>query len=393
MAKDIKMGIDIGSSKIMVVLGYFTEYNKWKIIDLERIPSKGVLRGEVTDVQSVVRCIKQALKRIQGRGNAIPKVANICIGGQHTKNTKRSSYSKFDVNTIFTDSHYEDLKGRSDSVVKDKEEENFLVLPMGLRIDRGSYIKDGRGKEGKIFGATFNVVYGKAFSLNRLKESIFGCGLKVNEIQLKPVAIANSVLTHEEKREGVALVDIGAGTTSIIIYENDILRHVAIIPFGGNTVTTDIVKRFKLSPVDAEIIKCKSGSAYASVSSDEIEMYTGRAEIINYNTKELSTVIQCRMEEIVDSIIFQIQTSEFKNKLKSGIVLTGGTSSVRDFKELVNKKSGMKTRLGYVNNDIVEGDSIDDLSYTTAIGAMICADSKKVSKTEGLKKIFTGIFK
>lgn len=387
------MGIDIGSSKILIALGYYTEDNKWKIVDFARVPSRGVRRGEVTDVQTVVRCVKEAINILKDRGNLIPKSANICIGGQHTKNNKRTSYSKFDSNTLFSESIYESLKLRSDSVVKDKEEENYLVIPMGVRIDRGDYVSDALNMEGKSFGATFNVVYGKASSLSDLKDVVIKCGIKVNEVQLKPVAISKVVLTHEEKRDGVALIDIGAGTTSLIIYENNILRHVAIIPFGGNTITTDIIKKFRFHAIDAEIIKCTLGSAYASRVVDKSEIYAGKEEILHFNSKELSTVIQCRIEEIIDSVLFQIQSSDFRNKLKAGIVLTGGTSSLNNIEELVSQKSGMKTRLGYVNNNLIQGTNIDDLSYTTAIGAIVGIEERKSSKTDNLKKILSGIFK
>lgn len=392
MANEIKLGIDIGSSKIIAVLGYLNENNKWVLVDYERIPSKGVLRGEIVDVDGVVRCLKEVLNNLRTRGNIIPKETNISIGGQNTKNCKHVDFIRRNANVAFSENILNELDYISSSPVKNTDEEDYLRLLRGIRIDREKMEKNPVGKEGKKFAAYYNTVLGLSSSINNIKTVLANCNLQLNELLLKPEAIANVVLTHLEKRNGVALIDIGAGTTSVIVYEGDMLQHVAIIPFGSHTITTDISKKFKLSIQEAELLKQQKGCAFAKYSNNEEILISLQEKMYNINIKELSTVIQFRVEEIIDSILYQIQKSECKDKLLSGYVLTGGGAKLLNIDKLLYAKDGKNVRLGYFDKDKIIGEKMNNLSFTTAIGVLARENENKRSSSK-LSKLWKNMFK
>ncbi|MGB5989610.1 MAG: cell division protein FtsA [Marinifilaceae bacterium] len=392
MAKDIKLGIDIGSSKIIAILGYYNEDYKWDLVDFERIQSKGVLRGEIVDVNSVVRCLKVVLNSLKARGHEIPKETNICVGGQYTKNYKHVDFIRRNVGTEYTKQILDEINEIAGSPVKNVNEEEYLKILRGICVDKDTMEKDPYDKVGKKFAAHYNTVFGLSSSLNNIKSVLISCDLQLNNLLLKPEAISEAVLLFNEKDEGVALIDIGAGTTSLIVYESGMLQQAAIIPFGGNTITSDISKRFKLSLHEAELLKRKHGNAFAKYAEDEIVSVVLDERQHSINIKELSSVIQSRVEELLDAALYQIQKSECKDKLEAGYVITGGCASLVNIDKLLYAKDSKPVRLGYFDKDKIIGDRMNNLSFTTAIGTLAREENTKRSSSK-LSKIWNSLFK
>jgi cell division protein FtsA len=395
MADDIKLGIDIGSSKIIAVLGYYNENNKWVLVDFERLPSKGILRGEIDGndgVEAATRCLKEVLNNLKLKGHKLPKSADISIGGQYTKNNKHVDYIRRTVNTTYNENILNELNNIASSPVKNPNEEDYLRLLRGIRIDRQDIEKNPVGKEGKKFAAYYNTVFGLSSSINNLRTVFANCNLELNEVLLKPEVIANIVLTQQEKRDGVALIDIGAGTTSVIVYAGKMLKHVAIIPFGAHTITSDIAKKFKLSLKEAEHVKIHKGNAFARYAVDEDALITLKENILNINEKELARVIQYRVEEIIDSVLYQVHKSECKDKLSAGYVISGGGAMLKNFDKLLSEKDGKEVRLGYFDKDKIVGEKMNNLSFTTAIG-VLARESGNRSSLKKFSKMFKSLFK
>lgn len=392
MAKDIKLGIDIGSSKIIAALGYYNEDYKWDLVDFERIQSKGVLRGEIVDVNSVVRCLKVVLNNLKARGHEIPKETNICVGGQYTKNFKHVDFVRKNIDVEYTKAILDEISEIAVSPVKSSSEEEYLRILRGIRVDKDPMEKDPYGKEGKKFAAHYNTVLGQSSSLNNIKNVLANCDLQLNKLLLKPEAISEAVLMYNEKDEGVCLIDIGAGTTSLIVYESGMIQHAAIIPFGGNTITSDISKRFNLSLHEAELLKRKHGNAFAKYAEDEIVSVVLDERQHSVNIKELSRVIQYRVEELLDAALYQVQKSDCKDKLDAGYVITGGCASLINIDKLLYAKDSKHVRFGYFDKDKIIGDGMNNLSFTTVIGTLAREENTKRSSSK-LSKIWNSLFK
>lgn len=388
MAKNRKLGLDIGSYKVMAVIGHYNDANKWVVEVCERSKSSGVLRGEIVDVDAAVRSLKNVLGKLKEKGYSIPKSANICIGGQHTKNVKCFGYVQRTENTVFTKKILQEIKLNANQPLKNPEETDYLELLMYIRRDRESNEKLPVGKEGKKFTAFYNKVYGQSSSIDNIKNVLQQCGIVMGELLLKPEAIAHIVLTNEEKRDGVALFDIGAGTTSMIVYKSDMIRFSAILPFGGNTITSDISKKYGISMRDAEFIKSKYGSCFAKYIEDESELIQVGDKMMSINLKELSKIIQYRTQEIIDSVLYQIQKSECKDTLYAGYVLTGGGAKSINLDKLLKAMDGKKVRLAGVNTNIVCGNEISNLSYTTAIASLSRVNNFSSNKKNSVMKNF-----
>jgi len=393
MAKNRRLGLDIGSYKVVAVIGHYNDANKWEIEACERSKSSGVLRGEIIDVDAAVRSLKEVLSKLKEKGFNIPKSANVCIGGQFTKNAKCFGYVQKTENTVFSQKVLQEIIPTVSQPLKVPEETDYLELLMYIRRDRESFEKFPVGKEGKKFTAFYNKVYGQASSLNKLQNVLQQCDIELGQVLLKPEAIAHSVLENEERRDGVALLDIGAGTTSVIVYEGDMLRYSAILPFGGNTITSDISKKFAISMRDAESIKSKYGSCFAKYVEDESELIQVGDKLLNLNMKELARVIQFRAQELIDSILYQVQKSECKDKLLSGFVLTGGGAQLEHFDKLLKAMDGKKVRLAAVKSNFVVGNEISNPSYTTAIASLTrVKESQNRGKKSSMKSFVTKLF-
>jgi cell division protein FtsA len=243
---------------------------------------------------------------------------------------------------------------------------------------------------GKRLEANFHIVIGQISSARNIEKCIHRVGLQVRQLVLEPLASSAAVLTEDEQEAGVALVDIGGGTTDVAVYYDDVIRHTAVIPFGGNVVTRDIKEGCAILQRQAESLKLQFGSALGDLAHDDkvvtIPGISGR-DPKEISFKSLAYIIQSRMEEIIDAVVYEIENSGYMDKLSAGIVLTGGGAMLKNLNQLVKFKTGLDVRIGYPNESLAADtpEEINQPMYSTSIGLLLKGSEIYEENKESLK--------
>jgi cell division protein FtsA len=374
---DIVVGLDIGTTKIVCMVGRRNEYGKIEILGMGKSESVGVTRGVVSNIDKTVDSIRTAVTEAEAQSGVDIRVVNVGIAGQHIKSLQhrgekiRHTYEE-EISQVDIDSLIDDMY----KLVTLPGEEIIHVLPQEYIVDNEQGIKDPIGMAGVRLEANFHIITGQVTAAKNIYKCVEKAGLKVAELILEPLASSEAVLSSEEKEAGIALVDVGGGTTDIAIFQDQIIRHTAVIPFGGNIVTEDIKEGCTIIKSQAELLKVKFGSALANENQENeivsIPGLRGRAPK-EISVKNLAHIIQARMEEIVENVYFEIKNSGFEKKLIGGIVITGGGSQLKHIPQLVEYMSGMDTRIGYPNEHLASGNAegITSPVYATGVGLVI----------------------
>ena len=390
----IAVGLDIGTTKIVAMIGRYNEYGKLEILGLGKSKSLGVHRGVVNNITQTIQSIRQAV--IDAETSSGMKITEVIVGiaGQHIRSLKHSDYiTRKDSDTVIDDQDIEDLCNQVHKLVMLPGEEIIHVLPQDFKVDGQSEITEPIGMYGGRLEANFHVVVGQVSSIRNIGRCIKSAGLSLSGITLEPLASSNAVLGMEEKEAGVALIDIGGGTTDLAIFKDGIIRHTAVIPFGGNVITEDIKEGCSIIEKQAELLKIKFGSAWPGENKDNeivsIPGLRGR-EPKEITLKNLSKIIHARVIEIIEQVYLEIKNyghEDQKTKLIAGIVLTGGGSQLKHLKQLVEYITGMDTRVGYPNEHMA-GDSDSEVTspmYATAVGLVLNGlENNKVDETKDL---------
>ncbi len=267
-------------------------------------------------------------------------------------------------------------------------EEIIHVLPQEFKIDGQSEIKEPVGMFGGRLEANFHVVVGQVSSIKNIARCVKSSGIDFDGITLEPLASADAVLSREEKEAGVALIDIGGGTTDLAIFKDGIIRHTSVIPFGGNIITDDIKEGCSIIEKQAELLKIKFGSAWPGENKDNeivsIPGLRGR-DPKEISLKNLSKIIHARVVEIIEQVYMEIKNyghEDQKKKLIAGVVLTGGGSQLKHLKQLVEYVTGMDTRIGLPNEHLAGNNSIEisNPTFATAVGLVMNSMEKRKSK-------------
>lgn len=374
------VGLDIGTTKIVAIIGKENEYGKIEILGIGRSKSLGVHRGVVNNITQTIKSIQQAVD--QAEANSGLKVSSVVVGiaGQHIRSLQHSDYiTRPKSEDVINDDDVDKLCNQVYKLVMLPGEEIIHVLPQEFKVDGQAEIKQPMGMYGGRLEANFHVVVGQVSSIRNVGRCIKSAGLNLANITLEPLASANAVLSQEEKEAGVALIDIGGGTTDLAIFKDGIIRHTAVIPFGGNVITEDIKEGCSIIEKQAELLKIKFGSAWPGENKDNeivsIPGLRGR-EPKEITLKNLSKIIHARVVEIVEQVYVEVKNyghEEQKKKLIGGIVLTGGGSQLKHLKQLVEYITGMDTRIGYPNEHLA-GDSDEEIAsplYATAVGLLM----------------------
>lgn len=376
------VGLDIGTTKIVAIIGRENEYGKIEVLGTGRSKSLGVHRGVVNNITQTISSIQQAVE--QAEVNSGLKIGEVVVGiaGQHIRSLQHSDYiTRPDSEEVINDDDLEKLCNQVYKLVMLPGEEIIHVLPQEYKVDGQSEIKQPIGMYGGRLEANFHVVVGQVSSIKNIGRCIKSAGLDLGNITLEPLASAEAVLSQEEKEAGVALIDIGGGTTDLAIFKDGIIRHTAVIPFGGNVITEDIKEGCSIIEKQAELLKMKFGSAWPGENKDNeivsIPGLRGR-EPKEITLKNLSKIIHARVVEIIEQVYVEIKNyghEDQKKKLIAGIVLTGGGSQLKHLKQLVEYITGMDTRIGYPNEHLA-GDSDEEVAsplYATAVGLLMNA--------------------
>ena len=376
------VGLDIGTTKIVAMIGRENEYGKIEILGIGKSKSLGVHRGVVNNITQTIQSIQQAVQEAEGVSGLKIKECVVGIAGQHIRSLQHSDYiTRPDSEEVINEGDLDKLCNQVYKLVMLPGEEIIHVLPQEYKIDGQAEIKEPMGMYGGRLEANFHVVVGQISSIRNIGRCVKSSGLDLAGITLEPLSAANAVLSQEEKEAGVALIDIGGGTTDLAIFKDGIIRHTAVIPFGGGVVTEDIKEGCSIIEKQAELLKIKFGSAWPGENEENeivsIPGLRGR-EPKEISLKNLSKIIHARVVEIIEQVYVEIKNyghEDQKKKLIAGIVLTGGGSQLKHLKQLVEYITGMDTRIGYPNEHLA-GDSDTEIAspvYATAVGLVMNA--------------------
>ena len=376
------VGLDIGTTKIVAIIGRENEYGKIEVLGMGKSKSLGVHRGVVNNITQTIQSIQLAVEQAVTDSGLEIKEVLVGIAGQHIRSLQHSDYiTRENSEKVISDEDLELLCDQVYKLIMLPGEEIIHVLPQEYKVDAQAEIKQPIGMYGGRLEANFHVVVGQVTSIKNIGRCIKSAGLDLANITLEPLASAKAVLSQEEKEAGVALIDIGGGTTDLAIFKDGIIRHTSVIPFGGNIITEDIKEGCSIIEKQAELLKIKFGSAWPGENKDNeivsIPGLRGR-EPKEITLKNLSKIIHARVVEIVEQVYVEIKNygyDEPKKKLIAGIVLTGGGSQLKHLKQLVEYITGMDTRIGYPNEHLA-GHSDEDIAsplYATAVGLLMDA--------------------
>jgi cell division protein FtsA len=376
-APEIVVGLDIGTTKIACLVGRKTEHGKIEMLGVGKAPSVGVTRGVVSNIEKTVQSIRTAVEEAEAKSGVEIKVVNVGIAGQHIKSLQHRGMITRD--SIEEEINQQDVDALIDDMYKlvmMPGEEIIHVLPQEYIVDRQSGVKDPIGMSGVQLEANFHIITGAMASAKNIYKCVAKAGLEVAELILEPLASASAVLSDEEKEAGVVLVDIGGGTTDIAIFHDGIIRHTAVIPFGGNVITEDIKEGCTIMQRQAELLKTKFGTALSNQSQENeivcIPGLRGR-DPKEISVKNLSNIINARMAEIIEHVYYEIKNSGYEKKLIGGIVITGGGSQLKHISQLFEYATGMDARIGFPNEHLSSNTSNNLTSPLFATGVGLVA--------------------
>ena len=411
-SEKIIVGLDIGTTKVCAIVGRLNEFGKVDILGVGKVPSLGgVTRGVVSNIDKTVNAISEAIQLASERSNVDIRNVHVGIAGAHINSLQHRGMiirndSEIEINA-------EDLNKLEQDMYKlsvNPGDKIIHVLPQDYTVDDEPGIVDPIGMAGVKLEGNFHIITGQISAAKNIYKCVEKAHIKVCDMTLEPLASSQAVLSEEELEAGVVLVDIGGGTTDVAIFHENIIRHTAIIPYGGNIITEDIKEGCNVMKNQAEQLKIKFGYALADESgTNEIVTIPGLRgrEPREISVKNLSRIIQARVEEILELVYYEIKASGLEKKLVGGIVLTGGGSQLKYLTQLTEFITGLDARVGYPHEHLAKGmvEEVKSPLYATSVGLVlkgliadvqsdgntfaVSQDAKQTVKDEKRDKLFS----
>jgi cell division protein FtsA len=383
--------VDIGSSKIVALAGRKNEDGKIQIIGLGHSASRGVKRGVVFNVEEAFAAISEAIGQAEKECGQDIEDVFVNISGQQLITVSSKQQRILGRDQCVSETDVEQLLEQAKKVSLENDMSIYHINPEFYTVDDESGITNPVGSLGERIEANFKL-HVAPDSYQRNIAMCFNKGsINVQKAILDPIASSEVVLTEEEKETGVALVDIGGGTTKISIFCEGVLCYTSMVPFGGNVITSDIKEGCSITVKQAESLKVQFGQAIADFAPDDkvvtIPIQGWEPKQISF--KNLAHIIQARMEEIVAGFFYQVQKSGYADKLGAGIVITGGTSLLTNLGQLVKFHTGFDVRIGKPNmNAFVAGKEIEDPRFSTVLGLLkLSAEMDGIGKKKKRRKL------
>ena len=397
MAKaELIIGLDIGTTKICAVVGEATE-DGVDVVGIGTSPSTGIRRGVVVNIEETVKSVQKALEEAELMAGCAIRSVYAGIAGSHIKGFNSHGVVAVKGGEV-TQRDVDRALEAASAVHIPLDREIIHTLPQEFIVDDQRGILHPLGMAGVRLEVKVHIVTGAVTSAQNIVRSCHRSGLDVSDIVLEPLASAKAALTEEERELGVALVDLGGGTTDIVIFANDTIKHTGVLPLGGQNLTNDIAFGLRTPMVSAERIKIKYGCAMVDlVSMDEvIEVPTvGGREPRKLSRQLLAAICQPRMEEVLNLVDQELTRSGCKPLIGAGVVLTGGSALIDGCQELGEQMFNLPTRIGYPRNVGGLKDVVNSPKYATAVG-LLCYGAEKESgerkfRIQDEKKIFVRI--
>ncbi|NVJ86867.1 MAG: cell division protein FtsA [Cyclobacteriaceae bacterium] len=383
------VGLDIGTTKICAIVGRKNEYGKLEVLGMGKAVSDGVERGVVTNIDKTVHAIEKAVEEASDMAEV--EIAEVIVGiaGQHIQSKIQSgSIMRQPTEDEITVEDVRRLSSEMENILVPPGNKIIHVMPQDYTVDYEGGIKDPVGMSGTRLEADFHIITAQTTAINNINRCVRRANLSSKQLILEPLASSLAVLSDEEKEAGVCLVDIGGGTTDVAIFYENIIRHTAVIPLGGNIITKDIKEGCMVMQNQAELLKTRFGKAIAEEANpNEIVSIPG---LRNRPPKEISirnlaSIIQARMEEIIEIVQNEIMQSGYYKKLAGGIVITGGGSQLQFVAQLFEYMTGLDTRIGHPNEHLGKTviEEVKSPMYATSVG-LVLAGFKSLDDREEL---------
>src|ERR1700744_4787796 len=374
----IIVGLDIGTTKVVAIVGRKNEFGKVEILGFGRADSAGVSHGVVMNIEQCIRSIEQAIERcILSNPNLEIKEVYVGIAGQHIKSLQtrgdrvrtnvESEISKDDIDLLVRDQYRTYLPTGAPLID---------IIPQDLTVDSTPYVVDPIGMSGVKIGANFHIITGDRNAIRNIKRCVDKSKLTTRDLVLQPLASAAAVMNEEDLEAGVAIVDIGGGTTDMAVFFDGILKHTAVIPYAGVNITNDIRNGLGVLRAQAEQMKVQFGTALADEANNNA--YITIPGLRGLPPKEISVrnlahIIQARMQEILDYVVYHLKQIDLDKRLYGGIILTGGGAQLKHIIQLTEYVTGLGARIGYPNEHLAGGfaESLMNPMYSTCIGLIL----------------------
>lgn len=386
------VGLDIGTTKICVIIGRKNGFGKLEVLGMGKSVSDGVKRGVVTNIDKTVHAIEKAVEEASNMADVDIGEVIVGIAGQHIQSKiVHGSIMRSQNDEEVTVEDVRRLSDDMENIVVPPGNSIIHVMPQDYTVDYEDGIKDPVGMSGARLEADFHIITAQTGAISNINKCVKKANLTSQQLILEPLASSLSVLSDEEKEAGVCLVDIGGGTTDIAIFYENIIRHTAVIPLGGNIITSDIKEGCMVMQNQAELLKTRFGKAITEEANpNEIVSIPG---LRNRAPKEISirnlaSIIQARMEEIIEIVQNEIMQSGHYKKLAGGIVLTGGGSQLQFVSQLFEYQTGLDTRIGHPNEHLGKSvvEEVKSPMYATSVGLVLAGFKALDDREESYRK-------
>lgn len=373
LEKNIITGLDIGTSKVVALIGEVTQDGTIEVIGIGRHPSRGLKRGVVVDIEATVLSIQRAVQEAELMANCEVRTVFAGIAGSHIRSLNSHGIVAIRDQEV-SSADVERVIEAAKAVVIPADQKILHILPQEFIIDNQGSIREPAGMAGVRLEARVHIVTGAVSAAQNIAKCVRRCGLEVNDIILEQLASSHAVLTEDEKELGVCLIDIGGGTTDIAIFVEGAIRHTAVIPIAGDQVTNDVAMALRTPTKSAEAIKIKHGCAKIELASDKemidvasVNERTGR----QISTKVLAEVVSARYEELFYLVKNELRRSGFENRIAAGIVITGGGANVKGGVELAEVCFEMPVRHGCAYHISGLSEATTTPSLSTSVGLLL----------------------
>lgn len=374
------VGLDIGTTKIAAIAGRKNEHGKLEILGFGRAASNGVQHGMVLNIDQTIKAIQKAMENCYASNPTLGDINEVYVGiaGHHIKSLQtRGDIVRQNLDDEIKQEEIDRLVADQYRTYIPAGDQIIDVIPQEFTVDNFQNIPNPIGYSGVKVGANFHIITGDKTAIRNINRSVEKSGLVTKDLVLQPLASAAAVMCDQDLEAGVVIVDIGGGTTDLAVFYEGILKHTAVIPFGGENITNDIKNGLGVLKTQAEQMKVQFGSAL----SDEAKSNTfitipglKGMPAKEISVKNLANIIQARMSEIMDFVSYHLKQVGLENKLlNGGIILTGGGSQLKHLIQLTEYITGLNARIGYPNEHL-SGGQIDELTkpmYSTCIGLIL----------------------
>lgn len=373
--------VDIGSTKVVVLVGDIGDTGEARILGVGVAPASGLSRGVIDNITSARDAVSIAVEKAEQACGMRILSATVGVSGMHLASQNNRGIIAIPDRTrpISADDRQRVLESAGQISIPTNRQV-LHVIPRGYWVEGTDPVSDPVGMFGGRLDAETHIVTAAVSAVQNLTKCIEGAGVQVDEIVLESIASATSVVTEQERYQGVAVVDIGGSTTSVAVYDEGTIAHTACLPIAGSHLTHDLARVLRCPWESAEEVKCSYGAAYAdpSMTNETVEIQAFGTQATKSVTRaHICEIIQARTEEILEMVALELKRVGYLDKIAAGLVLTGGTSQMRGLAEVAEARLGMPARIGIPRGFSGMGDIIGSPSYATAIGLVEYALSGK----------------